>query len=282
MQKERNMNQESHELIASDGLKLFAQSWSTEKKPKVLVVIVHGLGEHSGRYAHVAKVFNENGIQVFSFDQRGHGKSEGPRGHTPSGEQLMYDVVKAINVAKETFEPDLPVFLYGHSLGALEVLYFGATIQENLKGIIATSPPLDLSSTPKSKITLAKLMNPLLPKLTMPNGLDTNALSHDTSVVDAYKADPFVHDQISVRLGYFMITGAEKIMAAASAWHYPLLLMHGSDDRICGVKGTEELVKILTGDITYKRWEGLYHETHNEPQKNEVIQVMVNWIKARL
>jgi alpha-beta hydrolase superfamily lysophospholipase len=121
MQKERNMNQESHELVASDGLKLFAQSWSTEKKPKALVVIVHGLGEHSGRYAHVAKVLNENGIQVFSFDQRGHGKSEGPRGHTPSGEQLMYDVVKAINVAKETFEPDLPVFLYGrHDSGRPE------------------------------------------------------------------------------------------------------------------------------------------------------------------
>jgi alpha-beta hydrolase superfamily lysophospholipase len=276
------MDQQDHELTASDGLKLYAQSWSTEKKPKALVVIVHGLGEHSGRYAHVARIFNENSMQVFSFDQRGHGKSEGPRGHTPSGEQLMYDIVKAIQVAKETFEPDLPVFLYGHSLGALEVLYFGTTIQEDLKGIIATSPPLDLSSTPKSKITLAKLMNPLLPKLTTPNGLDTNALSRDTTVVEAYKADPLVHDQISVRLGYFMITGAEKIMAAAPAWHYPLLLMHGTEDRICGIKGTDALFERMEGDITYKRWEGLYHETHNEPEKEEVIQTMVDWFKARL
>lgn len=276
------MDQQDHELITIDGLKLYAQSWSTEKKPKALVVIVHGLGEHSGRYAHVARIFNENRLQVFSFDQRGHGKSEGPRGHSPSGEQLMYDIVKAIHVAKETFGTELPVFLYGHSLGALEVLYFGSTIQEDLKGIIATSPPLDLSSTPKSKIFLAKLLNPLFPKLTMPNGLDTNALSHDTAVVEAYKADPLVHDHISVRLGYFMITGAETIMASAPAWHYPLLLMHGSEDRICGIKGTEELVKILTGDITYKRWEGLYHETHNEPEKEEVIQAMVDWIKARL
>lgn len=276
------MNQKSQELIASDGLKLYAQSWSTERKPKALVVIIHGLGEHSGRYAHVAKIFNENGMQVFSFDQRGHGKSEGPRGHTPSAEQLMYDIVKAIHVAKETFGTELPVFLYGHSLGALEVLYFGATIQEDLKGIIATSPPLDLTSTPKSKIFLAKLLNPLFPKLTMPNGLDTNALSRDTTVVDAYKADPLVHDQISVQLGFFLMTGAQKITAAAPTWYYPLLLMHGSEDRLCGIRGTEELVKVLTGDITYKRWEGLYHETHNEPEKAEVIQTMVDWIKARI
>lgn len=276
------MIQEMNELIASDGLKLFALSWSTERRPKALVVIVHGLGEHSGRYAHVARVFNENHFHVFSYDQRGHGKSEGPRGYTSSGEQLMFDIVKAIHVAKETFGADLPVFLYGHSLGALEVLYFGTTIQEDLKGIIATSPPLDLSNTPKSKITLAKIMNPILPKLTMPNGLDTNALSHDTAVVEAYKADPLVHDQISVRLGYFMITGAEKVLAAAPTWHYPLLIMHGTEDRLCGIKGTDALFETMQGDITYKRWEGLYHETHNEPEKEEVIEAMVDWIKARI
>jgi len=276
------MDQVDHELIASDGLKLYAQSWPTERKPKALIVIVHGLGEHSGRYAHVARIFNENHFHVYAFDQRGHGRSEGPRGHTPSAEQLMYDIVKAINVAKETFGTDLPVFLYGHSLGALEVLYFGATIEEDLKGIIATSPPLDLSSTPKSKIALAKIMNPILPKLAMPNGLDTNALSHDTAVVEAYKADPLVHDKISVRLGYFMITGAEKIMASAPTWHYPLLLMHGTEDGICGIKGTDALYEKMQGDITYKRWEGLYHETHNEPEKEEVIGAMVNWIKAHL
>ena len=276
------MNLESHELIASDGLKLFSQSWTTERKPKALVVIIHGVGEHSGRYAHVARVFNENRFHVFSFDQRGHGKSEGPRGHTPSTEQLMYDIIKAIHVAKETFGTELPVFLYGHSLGALEVLYFGTTIQEELIGIIATSPPLDLSSTPKSKIILAKIINPILPKLTLSNGLDTNALSRDTTVVEAYRADPLVHDRISARLGYFVITGPGKIMAAAPKWHYPLLLMHGTEDRICGIKGTDALFEKLQGDITYKRWEGLYHEPHNEPEKEEVIGAMVDWIKARI
>ncbi len=276
------MAQEVLSFKTPDGLELKAHAWTSEVDSRGIVVLVHGLGEHLMRYAHVAKVFNDNGLHVYAFDQRGHGRSEGPRGHTPSGDQLMADIKQAIQQAKTKLGADLPVFLYGHSLGALEVLYFGSTQQETLKGIIATSPPLDLSSTPKSKLTMAKLMNPLLPKLTMPNGLDTNALSHDTAVVEAYKTDPLVHGQISVRLGYFMISGAEKVMAAASVWHYPLLLMHGSEDRICGIKGTEELVSRLKGDVTYKRWEGLYHETHNEPQKAEVIQTMVDWINARL
>ncbi len=271
-----------HQLTTSDQLKLYAQSWETEKKPIAIVVIVHGLGEHSSRYDHVAKIFTANGFNVFAFDQRGHGKSGGKKGHTPSTEILMDDIHLAILQARVLFGEALPLFLYGHSLGALEVLYFGATCESDLKGIIATSPPLDISSTPKSKVTMAKLMNPLFPALTMANALELAALSQDESVVEAYKADPLVHDKISVRLGYFVMTGRDNIFAAAPNWQYPMLLMHGTADRICGIKGTDELFEVLKGDITYKRWEGLYHETHNEPAKEEVIQTMVDWMKSRL
>ncbi len=271
-----------HQLTTSDKLELFAQSWATDKKAKAIVVIVHGVGEHSSRYDHIAKAFNAKGFNVFSYDQRGHGRSEGPKGHTPSIEILMDDIVLAIQKAQEQFGEELPVFLYGHSLGALEVLYFGATRQFNLKGIIATSPPLDLSNIPQSKISMAKLLNPILPTLTMASGLELAALSQDVSVVEAYKADPLVHDKVSVRLGNFMMTGRDKIFAAAPNWQYPLLLMHGTADRICGIKGTDELFEAFKGDVTYKRWEGLYHETHNEPQKAEVIEAMLDWMKSRL
>ena len=271
-----------HQLTTSDKLKLFAQSWEAEKKAIANVVIVHGLGEHSSRYDHVARIFAANGFNVFAFDQRGHGRSGGKKGHTPSAEMLMDDIRLAILQAKVLFGETLPLFLYGHSLGALEVLYFGATCQSDLKGIIATSPPLDISSTPQSKVTMAKLMNPILPGLTMANALELAALSQDENVVAAYKADPLVHDKISVRLGYFVMTGRDKIFEAAPDWQYPLLLMHGTADRICGIKGTDELFEVMKGDVIYKRWEGLYHETHNEPQQAEVIEAMVDWMKSRI
>lgn len=276
------MAQKEYALTTKDGLTLFGQAWLTEKTPKALVLIVHGLGEHCGRYTHVAEIFNENGFQVYSFDQRGHGKSEGKRGHTPSPQHLIDDIAAAIQYACHDSEDALPIFLYGHSLGALEVLYYGVKEDDALKGIIATSPPLDLSGTPESKKKLAKFLNPLLPGLVMPNGLDSNALSHDVEVVKAYQDDPLVHDRISVRLGMFMFTGAEEVLAGAKTWHYPLLLMHGTEDPICGIKGSDAFFeKLPQGDFTYKRWEGLFHETHNEPEKAEVIQTMVDWIGHR-
>lgn len=275
------MENKSFELLTKDGVKLFSQAWLSDKKAKALVVIVHGLGEHSGRYAHVAEAFCDAKFHVYAFDQRGHGKSEGPRGHTPTYQHLMDDISLALADAKAQISDELPVFLYGHSLGALEVLYYGLKEQANLKGIIATSPPLDLSGTPESKRKMAKLMKSILPKMTIANGLDVNALSHDPAVVKAYTDDPLVHNKISVRLGGFMFDGAEEVLAGAKDWHLPLLLMHGTEDKICGIKGSDLLFDGLQGDITYKRWEGLYHETHNEPEKAEVIQAMVEWIKDR-
>jgi alpha-beta hydrolase superfamily lysophospholipase len=194
----------------------------------------------------------------------------------------MDDIDLAIDLARLGSDADMPLFLYGHSLGALEVLYYGLKKQIDLKGIIATSPPLDLSNTSKAQKILAKILNPIAPGLTMPNGLDTNALSHDLSVVKNYQEDPLVHDKVSVRLGMFLIEGAEYILANAAKWQYPLLLMHGMEDKICNINGSERFFEKVEGDVTYKRWEGLYHETHNEPEKAEVIETMVAWIKDRL
>ncbi len=277
------MTQNEHQFTTKDGLKLYSKVWMSDKPAKALVLLVHGLGEHLERYDHVAKIFNENGFHIYSFDQRGHGKSEGKRGHTPSAQHLMDDILLALQKIREEFGETLPVFLYGHSLGALEVLYFGTKEKAIVKGIIATSPPLELSGTPESKKKLAKFMNNFLPGMTMPNGLDAKGLSHDEEVVKAYQTDPLVHDKISVRLGMFMFEGAEVVLSEANNWQSPLLLMHGTDDPICDIKGSDKFFEQLAyGDVTYKRWEGLYHETHNEPEKAEVIQTMVDWIKQRL
>lgn len=268
-------------IHTSDSLKLYGATLGNSVESEAVVVLVHGLGEHFKRYQHVAEKMTDQGLYVVGFDQRGHGRSEGKKGHAPSSQQLMRDISVVIGLAKSN-APHLPVFLYGHSLGALEVLYYALTEKPELKGVIATSPPLDISSTPQSKITMAKVMNPILPGLIVSNALDTTALSRDPEIVEAYKADPLVHDKISVRLGAFLIEGAQYVLEHAAEWTLPLYLAHGTQDRICKIAGTDAFYERANGPITYKRWEGLYHETHNEPEKEQVIQTMLDWIGSQL
>jgi alpha-beta hydrolase superfamily lysophospholipase len=276
------MNQKQLAWSTSDGLQVFGQVWLTEQPPKAGVVIVHGLGEHCGRYEHVAQFFAENGLHTFGFDQRGFGKTCGKRGHTASFQQLMEDISLAIQQAKQTLGADLPLFLYGHSMGGLEVLYYGLFAESTLAGIIATAPGLDLSNFSKAKITLAKLGSSLFPKMTIATGLNVEMLSRDPQVVETYRNDPLVHGLTSFRLAESSFTAIQKVLADAARWQKPLLLMHGIEDHIVSINGTDTFYQSVSGDITYIRWEDLYHEVHNEPEKEQVLQKMVDWILSRV
>lgn len=268
-------------LTALDGKKLYALLWGNPDQAKAIVVLLHGLGEHIQRYKHVAAQFNEHGIALLGFDQRGHGQTEGKRGLIPSGEQLMDDINSAIQLARKLC-PNKPVFLYGHSMGSAEVLYYGLTGPEKLSGIIATSTPLYLNPASAKQKNLAKFIGKFLPGLTLNNGLDANGLSHDQVVVKDYKTDPLVHPMASVRLANFMFDACEYVLAHAKDWETPLYLAHGTADPICDICGTDQFAKDAPGDITYKRWEGLFHETHNEPSQDETITAMVNWVEQRI
>lgn len=270
------------QFVTKDGLTLFTRAWMTEKPAKALVVIVHGIGEHCGRYKHVAQIFNDYGFHVFSYDQRGHGKSEGPRGHTPSNQHLMDDLSLAIQQARLLAGSELPLFLYGHSMGGLEVLYYGLQKPAGIKGCIVTAPSIKIASTDPFKIFLAKTLNPILPKLTLPTGLDVTALSRDPQVIKDYQNDPLVHDLASTRLGMFIIGGAGEVLEKASTWNLPLLLMHGSEDRLADISGSQEFFAKLTGDVTFKPWTGMYHEIHNEPEQLQVIRTAADWMLARV
>jgi len=276
------MTLQESQLVTKDGLKLFTRAWMTEKPAKAMVVIVHGIGEHCGRYEHVAQVFNTNGLDVFSYDQRGHGKSEGPRGHTPSNQHLMDDISLAIKQARLLAGTELPLFLYGHSMGGLEVLYYGLQNTSSIKGYVVTAPSIKIPSTDPVKIFLAKAMNPILPKLTLSTGLDVTALSRDPKVMENYESDPLVHGLASTRLGMFIIGGAEEVLKKASSWNHPLLLMHGTEDRLANISGSQEFFAKLTGDVTFKPWNGFYHELHNEPEQAEVIRTMADWITKHI
>jgi alpha-beta hydrolase superfamily lysophospholipase len=265
-----------------DGLEMYGQAWSPEKSAQAVVCLVHGLGEHSGWYAHVGAAFSKAGIVLSAFDLRGHGKSGGQRGHFPSFDAVMQDIHKHITLTREKYS-GLPHFLYGHSLGGLLVLNYATYYKHTLSGVITTgaglrSPVLEQ----KAKITLSKILGGLLPKMTIPTGLDSNSISRDRNVVSAYQQDPMVHDLATLSAARVGFTAVDRAFAHASEFPVPLLLMHGTADKITYPRGSQEYADLVKVECTLKFWEGLYHEIHNEPEQAEVLKFTVNWIKARI
>ncbi|OIO94528.1 MAG: lysophospholipase [Anaerolineae bacterium CG2_30_64_16] len=264
----------------ADGLRLYAQAWEPDTTPAAVVCLVHGLGEHGGRYAHVAAALTAAGYALLGFDLRGHGKSEGPRGHAPSYDILMDDIGRLLDEAAARYT-DKPRFLYGHSLGGNLVINYSLRRKPDLAGVIATGPALRTATPPPAwKLALGKILYKIQPGMQMANGLDRDGLARDPAVVRAYASDPLVHDRISARLALDMLQAGEWALAHATEFPLPLLLVHGTADRLTSSKATQEFAAQAPGDVTLKLWEGFYHETHNEPEKAEVLGFMIDWLRA--
>ncbi len=270
------------EWVDTDGLKFFAQGWEPDKKTKAAVALVHGLGEHTGRYAHVGETFSKAGYALMGFDLRGHGRSGGPRGHTPSADAYVRDIDLLLQHVRERY-PGLPVFLYGHSLGAILVLYYSLRRRPNLEGVISSGAALhsDLESQ-KFKLALAQILGMIAPTATVPSGLDTSKLSHDPEVERLYRADPLVHDRASLAFGRAMPPVNRWTLQHAAEFPLPLLLVHGTEDAIAFPSSSREFAAAVGDKATLIQWEGMYHETHNEPQKEEALRAIVDWMDARL
>jgi len=266
----------------ADGIPIFARDWKPDQPARAVVVLIHGLGEHAGRYAHVAAAMNAAGYAVIAPDLRGHGRSGGPRGHFPSYAVVLDDIQRAFNEASSRY-PGLPQFLYGHSLGGALVLDYALKRKPAIRGLIATSPGLAPGIAPSGlKITAAKIFNTLMPGLTLANGLDTGNLSHDPALINAYLKDPLVHPLISARLGMELIANGAWIQTQSGPFPLPLLLMQGTADHLVNPAATRRFAAGLTGDVTYKEWDGWYHELHNEVGKEQVIQDMLDWLNRHL
>lgn len=265
-----------------DGTTFFIQGWEPENaKPKALVVLVHGLGEHAARYIHVGKILTKSGYALVGFDLRGHGRSGGPRGHSVSLDAYMQDIRHFFGLMERKY-PDIPHFLYGHSLGGLLALAYAIQYGAHLKGALVTGPGLRSSlQEQKSKIAIVRMLGSLLPTVTLQSGLDAATISRDAAVVEAYKRDPLVHDSASLGLGKAALSAIDLCFARAKEFPVPLLIMHGRGDKIAYASGSEdfaELVKAAGKDITLKLWDDLYHEIHNEPEKEEVFRFMIEWL----
>jgi acylglycerol lipase len=269
-------------ITTQDGIQLYAQGWEPAQNPQGCVLIVHGIGEHSGRYAHVAEALDQAGYAVLAFDLRGHGKSQGKRGHVPKFEALLDDLSLLIAESDRRY-PGLPTFLYGHSLGGTIVMSYALQRQPNLAGVVATGPSLRLAfDPPPSKVALGRLMDKILPAFTMPSGLETQALSRDPEVIQKYENDPLVHDMVSGRLFFGFMDAGSRLLAKAAEFPLPLLLMHGSADRLTSPKASQEFAQKMGEKCTLKIWDGFYHEIHNEPEKEEVLSEIISWLNHQI
>lgn len=277
------MQQTEFSWKTNDGLTLFAKEWKPDGPVKASIALVHGLGEHIGRYDHVAEALTTAGFGMVGFDLRGHGKSDGSRGYTTSNAAVMSDITHNIQNAKERF-PAVPTFIYGHSLGGNLALYYVLTQKADLKGAIITSPGLATAKpVPASLMIASKVLAVLAPKTMINNTLDVSGLSHDPSVAEKYKADPLVHPFISPRLAEDMFSNGEFCLKHAAEFAIPLLLMQGSADPIVNPAKTKEFALAAPiSKVTYKEWPGFYHELHNEPEKAEVLKTMIDWLNLEL
>jgi acylglycerol lipase len=273
---------QTFDFTSKDGLKLSGQSWETAT-PKAVLCLVHGLGDHLLRHSFLAEYFCKHGIIVYAYDQRGHGKSEGKRGHTPSYEALMQDVDSMIQKIKKEY-PELPLFLYGHSFGGNVAANFALRKGTGLlQGAIIASPWLRLAFEPPAfKLALGRMMSKIYPAYSDSNEINPDDISTDHEVVEQYKNDPLVHARITAKLFTETYEAGEWAMAHAQQLKIPALLSHGAEDKITDADASKEFAFSAPNFATFKRWEGMRHEPHNELAKEAVASFMLEWLDLQL
>ena len=277
------MQETDFTLSSSGQTSLAGRIWLPDEPPIGVVCLVHGHGEHSGRYLHVAQAMTAVGLVMMAFDLRGHGRSGGNRGGGTSYELFMDDIQSLLDSAGNRY-PGLPVFLYGHSLGANLVLNFALSRKPALHGVVATGAWLRLSMQPPAALMMvARAMNILAPGMTFKTGLDTSQLSRDPKVVADYVNDPLVHSMISARLGLEFEKHGEWALAHAAQFPLPLYLGHGGADGITSVAAVREFASALPVDrCTLNVYESLYHEIHNEPEQAVILADIIAWIQGKI
>jgi alpha-beta hydrolase superfamily lysophospholipase len=278
---EKSMNPKQFILQTIKGENIFAFEWKPENKIDAVIANVHGLGEHSGRYEHVADFYGQHNIAFIAFDLFGHGKSGGKRGYLPEKNMYLSSINHLLQYAADQF-PNIPLFLRGHSLGGELVLWYALERKPHIQGIISTSPFFaSYDPLPPIKLNLARIMNVILPSFSMENGLDTDLLSKDEGIVSEYVQDPLVHKMVSARLGWTMVEQGSWLLDHAEEFPLPLLLVIGSNERIVDRAKIEEFAR-LAPQVDLKIWQNLFHETHNEPEKELVLRYELKWVKDHL
>lgn len=271
------IDSETQYFLSQDGLRLYYRHWDCEQ-PQKIVCIVHGHGEHSRRYNHVAEALNKADITVFALDLRGHGISEGKRGHAKSYLHLMSDVEEFLKTARAEYT-DLPLYLYGHSMGGNLVANYMIRMNTNeISGFILTSPWLKLAFEPPAwKVRLGEIVDKIYPALTQPSELDASQLSKEATVVKAYKEDPLVHDKISARLFRIIVDSGIYALNSAKGIKVQGMVLHGNADNIIDWHSSR-IFTAANEKISFTELDGVYHEPHNDTESDQVIGKIRDWI----
>jgi acylglycerol lipase len=265
------------------GVNIFWQAWLPPGPCRALVVIVHGAGEHSGRYPHVAARLVHEGYAVYALDHRGHGRSEGPRALIDRMDNLVADLDMLVLVAIGEQGSGIPVFLLGHSMGGTLSTCYALRHQDRLAGLALSGPLAAIEAASPVVRIAAKVLSAVAPRLPA-IGVDPTLVSRDPAVVEAYKADPLVHHgKLPVRSVAELAAAVESFPDTVSRITVPTLILYGTADQICPTEGSVMLGnRIGATDVTVKSYPGLYHEILNEPEQEQVMDDLCAWLNAHV
>ena len=276
------MKKNTENITAKDGKELKFYSWLPDQKINAAIGIIHGLGEHSNRYNDFAKYFCDKGFGIYSIDLRGHGLSEGKRGHINNFNTLLDDSEEMfIQIRKRNL--NIPMVMFGHSLGGCIALnYLCQKKSKEIELAIISSPWLKtVIEPPKFLLLIQKLLNKIFPSLTLNNRLNPKDLSKDTSIVENYIKDPLVHSRISIKMFSEVNKSIRKIETESKHIDIPILLIHGKKDKIISYKGTENVAKKIKYS-NLKLLKKVFHEPHNDYDKNQILKYYFNFINKIL
>ena len=269
---------ESH-FDGAKGRRLFGRSWLSPS-PRRSLVLVHGYGEHSGRYDHVGTWFAERGAAVHAYDHQGHGLSQGPRCHVRRFDDYLDDLEVVVERARHE-AGDRPLFVVGHSMGGLIVCAWARERHPQLRGLVVSAPALSApGALSGAKLALLRAARFVLPTLSIESELDAQGLSRDPAVVEAYLADPLVHLKMTLSLGAELFAAMARTAPCGADVALPTLMLHGADDPICSPAASEAFARAVP-DCRYRSYPGLRHEIFNEPERESVFSDVQRWIEER-
>lgn len=271
------------QLTATDGLTLRTQRWTPEGIAKAVIVLTHGLGEHSGRYGHTAAALQAAGYAVYAYDLRGHGKSGGPRGHTPNlealveDEQVIFDWAKIENAGRK-------FFLLAHSMGGNITLNYVLRRQPGVSGVVLSSPWLGPTTPPSPLLmNVGRFLSGIVPAFTLDSGIAGEPLAHDAQLLDSFPDLNLTHTKITARLGTTIFDAADYALAHAAEFTLPFIILHAGADRLASPAASKAFYeKAGSSDKQYQLLEGMYHEILNETERGKVMQTIVSWLDRKL
>jgi len=264
-----------------DGTQLYYEAWLPSDTPDATVVVLHGFGEHGGRYTNLARALAPQGFEIMTFDYRGHGQAGGKRGHVDRFSDYLEDVAAAMSLARQ--RGHRPLFLLGHSYGGLLALHYVAGYDNSIAGLVLSSPFFGFRMVPPlRRRILAHLAGRLFPRVTSKSDIDTRALSHDEAVGTAYARDPFTHGYATARWYIETLHAQRLVLERAQTISVPVLIFAGDADAIADVATTRAVAAAMRPDsTTFLVFEGGYHELMNDTCKADVLRILGDWLKAR-